>query len=67
MQFNGDTKLFLEQSLPPLPEYEPPPIPIAQSFATPNRSFPLLNIVIQIVGSRGEWHGLRASHEINGD
>ncbi|CAG8954861.1 hypothetical protein HYFRA_00008547 [Hymenoscyphus fraxineus] len=54
MMFNGDSKLFQDQSLPPLPEYEPAAIPLSQSFATPERPFPLLNIVIQIVGSRGD-------------
>jgi hypothetical protein len=50
MTFAPDSKLL--QSSQPLPAYEPQDIPGAESF-NENQSFPLLNIVIQVVGSRG--------------
>jgi len=48
MFFQGQSHDFT--TLPPLPQYEPREEQM-KNFAA--RSFPLLNIVIQVVGSRG--------------
>ncbi|EPE31505.1 UDP-Glycosyltransferase/glycogen phosphorylase [Glarea lozoyensis ATCC 20868] len=51
MNFAPDSKLL--QSLPPLPTQDQPETPWSRSFEE-SRSFPVLNIVMQVVGSRGD-------------
>jgi sterol 3beta-glucosyltransferase len=50
MLFNG--RGHNPVSLPPLPDYEPR---MAESQIYAGRSYPLLNILVQVVGSRGTY------------
>ncbi|KAH6670033.1 glycosyltransferase family 1 protein [Halenospora varia] len=53
MQFRGNTNHQSLPPLPPLPEYEPS-VTDSHTSSSSRRSFPLVNIVIQVVGSRGD-------------
>jgi len=58
MFFHGQGRDFT--TLPPLPQYEPREEQM-KNFAA--RSFPLLNIVIQVVGSRGMFLRCNKIHQ----